>query len=387
MTDRLYYTDAYRREFTARIRRRALDPLRVYLDQTAFYPTSGGQPHDVGTIDTVPVIDVIDEGDEIAHVVGQAVEADDVRCQIDWARRFDFMQQHTGQHLLSAIFADVLGYPTLSVHFGDQLSTLDLETPAIDPRQLSDAEKRANTIVAENRPVQVTFEDASKVAGLRKASDRAGILRIVSIADLDRSACGGTHVRSTAEIGAILLRRQEKVKQTTRIEFSCGLRAARRARADFDALAAAAQTLSASVDDVPALVQSQSLQLKDAEQGRRRLAQEVATWQARDWHAQSAPDAAGVRRHVRILESGALDDQRNFAVAMSNLPQAVAVIAVRASSSIMVSASADSGVDAGAVVKAIATSLGGRGGGSQRLAQAVFPNAAAFETAVSRLGA
>lgn len=386
MTERLYYTDAYVRQFAARVTDRADDGRRIYLDRTAFYPTSGGQPHDVGTIGGVAVTDVLDDGERIAHLVAAPVASDDVSCEVDWGRRFDFMQQHTGQHLLSAVFADGFGFQTVSVHFGDALSTLELDTPAIDAQQLRDAETRANAIVADAHEVTVSFEDASRASGLRKASDRDGMLRIVSIDGVDRSACGGTHVRSTAEIGVVLLRRQERVRKNTRLEFVCGKRAARRASSDFEALSSLAQSLSASIDEAPALVALQLQQLKDAEQARRRLDLDVASYRARESHAATPPDADGIRRHVHVADTGTLDDWRNFAIAMSNLPRSLCIVALRGTHSLLVSASEDAGVDAGATVKGIMAIHGGRGGGSPRLAQGALPDDATFTRVVPSLG-
>lgn len=387
MTDRLYYSDAYLRAFSARVTRRANDNRQLYLDRTAFYPTSGGQPHDLGTIASVPVVDVIDEGDEIAHLLAAPVVADDVACQVDWTRRHDFMQQHTGQHLISAVFADTFGFQTISVHFGDDMSTLDLDAQVVEPHQVREAEERANALIGENHAVLVSFEEAATAKGLRKPSDRDGTLRIVSIDGVDRSACGGTHVRSTAEIGVLLLRRQERVRKNTRIEFACGRRAARRARADFDALLGIATAMSASVDELPTLVASQLQQLKEAEQSRRRLDNEIAEFRAREHHAATPPDAAGVRRYAKVVTTGTLDDWRSFAIAMSTLPQAVCVIAINESRNVLVSASEDSGVDAGALVKRVTAAQGGRGGGSPRLAQGVFPDDDSFAHALPLLGA
>ena len=201
MTERLYYTDAYLTTFPADVVDRAEDGTVVYLDRTAFYPTSGGQPHDTGRLGSSRVVDVVDEGDRIAHRLDGPVQPGPVEGAVDWARRFDHMQQHTGQHVLSAVLADLTGQATISVHFGREISTLDLDTPDLPPAQVVEAELRANRIVTENRPVEVSFEDAASAEGLRKASDREGTLRIVTIRDLDRSACGGTHVRASGEIG------------------------------------------------------------------------------------------------------------------------------------------------------------------------------------------
>ena len=219
MTHRLYYTDSYLRDFEASVVGRAEDSKRVYLDRTAFYPSSGGQPFDRGILNGVEVIDVIDEGDRVAHILATPLHDDRVVGRVDWARRFDHMQQHSGQHLLSAVLADQLGQQTTGVHFGRESSTLDLATASLGPVHVQRAEEKANEIVVENRPVEVTFEDAELAKDVRKASDRKGELRIVTIRDLDRSACGGTHVRFTGEIGCLVIRKLERVRQGTRLEF------------------------------------------------------------------------------------------------------------------------------------------------------------------------
>src|SRR5258708_3753492 len=207
MTERLYYNDAYLRDFDARVIRHTDDGLGIYLERSAFYPTSGGQPFDVGTISGVPVTEVIDEGEEILHRIARPLLGDNAHGQIDWARRFDHMQQHTGQHLLSAIFMERLGLKTVSFHLGQESSTIDLETASLDKAKAIEAERLANQAVFENRPVSIAYEEAGAVAGLRKASAREGTLRVVSIEGLDRSACGGTHVKATGEIAPIRMRK------------------------------------------------------------------------------------------------------------------------------------------------------------------------------------
>src|SRR3954469_7437637 len=152
MTNRLYYTDAYRTSFTASVVDRSEDGLSVYLSETAFYPTSGGQPHDVGTLGGVDVVDVVDEDDRIAHVLASPLSAgagSRVDGRVQWARRFDNMQQHTGKHLLSAVLEDLFGFRTVSVHFGTESSTLDLDADAVTAEQLLRAEERANHVVFE----------------------------------------------------------------------------------------------------------------------------------------------------------------------------------------------------------------------------------------------
>jgi alanyl-tRNA synthetase len=386
MTERLYYTDSYLTEFRARVVDRSAD-FRIYLDRTAFYPTSGGQPFDTGSIDGVPVLDVVDEGDSIVHVLAAPVEREEVECHVNWQRRFDHMQQHTGQHLLSAVFAELFGIATVSVHFGAVSSTIDLDTSSLSADQIRAAEMRANEAVCQNLPVGVIFAEASDELGLRKASSRAGELRIVSIDGLDRSACGGTHVRATGEIGAVLIRKLDKVRGSTRVEFLCGLRAARRARADFDALSGIAQVLSAPLDDTPALVVSQMEALKTVEKDRRRLEEELGAAHGRELYAAASPDSSGVRRAMKRLASGPLDPLRQMAQAFCGRPMAVFVGAVEQPPAILLATSQDSGLDSGKLLKAALNEVGGRGGGSPRLAQGSAPSVAALEQALTALSA
>lgn len=384
MTERLYYTDARLAEFSAHVVEVAGD--RVYLDRTAFYPTSGGQLFDTGALGDARVVDVVDEDERIAHVLEKPVSfrpSAEVTGRIDWPRRFDHMQQHTGQHLLSAVFEELFGHKTVSVHFGDESATLDLDAASLSRERALKAERRANEIVFENRAVTVTFEDSATATGLRKAVDRTGELRIVEIAGIDRSACGGTHVRGTGEIGAVTIRRIEKYKQATRVEFICGWRALARARADFDALSTIAGSLTAAIDEVPALVATQAARVKDAETDAKKRGEELAKYQARERYDAAVPGADGVRRIVETATS--MDPLRAMAQAVAALPKVVYVGSVDSPPGIVFAASADSGVNAGEVLKAALNANGGRGGGSPRVAQGTVPDAAALQRVLGAL--
>jgi len=389
MTSRLYYTDAYAAAFDGRITEVSADGQRVYLDRTAFYPTSGGQPFDLGSLGGAQVADVVDEDERIAHVLAAPLSGhtigDSVHGEIYWRRRFDHMQQHTGQHLLSAVFATLFGYETASVHFGADRSSLDLDVGAIDAAQFAEAERRANEIVFENRPVSVSFEDASTATGLRKPPPREGTLRIVTIADLDRSACGGTHVRATGEIGAITLRGTERIRKQMRVEFLCGARVVRQARADFEALSAIALSVKASLAEAPALVAAQSAELRDTMAARKRLEGELAVHQARALYEMTGPTPAGVRVTVLRRDGGSLEDIRPLAQAFASLPKTVFVAAVLSPATVLVAAADDAGVDAGRLLKATLAAVAGRGGGSPRLAQGTVPNADALEGVVNAI--
>jgi alanyl-tRNA synthetase len=309
-----------------------------------------------------------------------------VDCSIDWNRRFDHMQQHSGQHVLSAVFEELYQLRTVSFHLGAESSTIDLEGGGAGPDALREVERRANEVVFENRRVAVGFEESGRAQGLRKASEREGTLRIVSIDTLDRSACGGTHVRATGEIGAILLRKIEKVKQTLRVEFLCGGRAVARARADYFALSSAAQLFSAPLDDVPSLVAGQLEQGREADRARRKLETQLAGYQGMELYDATAAYAQGFRRATKRMERGSLDGLRTLAQSFTSRPKAVLMAVVEDPPSVLLAVSEDAGIDAGKMLKAALTEVGGRGGGTARMAQGSVPAKAALESVIAKLG-
>jgi alanyl-tRNA synthetase len=398
MTERLYYTDSYLHDFRARVTGLSEDGRTVYLDRTAFYPTSGGQPFDTGSIAGVAVLDVVDEEARIAHRLAEPVTEGDVECAINWNRRFDHMQQHTGQHLLSAVFEEMFALHTVSFHLGAESATIDLqgdlkgdpESGAVEPGTVLAAERRANEIVFENRPVTVHFEDRESAQGLRKASEREGTLRIIAIDGLDRSACGGTHVRSTGEIGVILLRKPEKIRQSVRVEFVCGGRAARRARADYEGFTKVAQLFSASLDDTPAMVAAQLETARAAEKARRKLELDLAAYQGKELYQATEPGPDGVRRVWQRVASGnrggSLEELRAVAQNFTAHPKAIFTATLSHPPSVLLAASADAGIDAGKLLKAALAEAGGRGGGNARMAQGSVPEVGMLERVLERLG-
>ena len=377
MTERLYYTDCYVSEFRARVADASPDRSTVFLDRTAFYPTSGGQPFDRGTLNGIAVTEVAEEDDgRVAHRLAAPLADSEVEGRVDFARRFDHMQQHTGQHLLSAVLQELFGIATVSFHMGADYATIDLAAAKLDAAQSERAVERANAVIFENRPVAITFEDSAADLGLRKESKRAGTLRIVSIEGLDRSACGGTHVRRTGEIGVILTGKTEKVRDTTRLEFFCGMRAVRRAQSDYAALSRIARGFSAPPEEAPALVAA--LLEKSAAAGKQmqKLASELARYQARELYEATPADAVGARKHV---QRGPLTDAvRTLAQAFAANPKAVFVAVADDPPALLIAAAPDSGVHAGNRMKELTAAHGGRGGGSATLAQGSFPDATAL---------
>ena len=372
MTERLYYDDSYLTRFEARVADASADRTRIYLDRTAFYPTSGGQPFDLGKLGGISIAEISDEEDRVAHVLSEPLIGTNVLCEIDWTRRFDHMQQHTGQHVLSAVFIDVLGAHTVSFHLGTGASTIDIARPSLEPEELRAVEDRANQIVFENRPVAVSFEHSSEALGLRKPSGREGLLRIVSIENLDRSACGGTHVRATGEIGPILIRKVDRVRGNARVEFLCGLRAVQRARADYAALAGIARLFSGAVDDTPALVAAQFEKLQDAEKARRKLGAELAAARGRELYAQTSPNPDGVRK-LTLRVPSLTEDARVEAQAFTGGANARILVLGEDPPAVLAAASKDCGWNAGLWLKGEIAKAGGRGGGSAGMAQGSVP--------------
>ena len=386
-TERLYYTDASLREFTAAVVEISADGRTVYLDRSAFYPASGGQPADKGMLAGIVVEDVRDEDDRVAHVLREPFVATGesggigatVHGEIDWERRRDHMQQHTGQHLLSAVIEALFGLKTVSVHFGADLSTVELAGAEFTAEQARQAEERCFDLIREARPVTISFEDAASVEGLRKASERTGALRIVSIEGIDRSACGGTHVSSLAEVGLILIRRRERIRGNTRVEFVAGRRALARAQRDYEIAAELSRTATVAVDDLPQQIGAWRARLADAEKERDRLRMEIARRDGQALYRQSAPDANGIRR--AWLEVAAVSEETRVVLqAFVEGGRAIAAgVATGAVPAIVVAASADAGIHAGNVLKQAFANGGGKGGGSAALAQgaASDPRAAA----------
>jgi alanyl-tRNA synthetase len=378
MTERLYYHDSYLTEFRARVVDASPDRQRVYLDRTAFYPTSGGQPFDTGELHGLKVVAVADEGDRIAHVLADALAETEVDGRIDRYRRFDHMQQHTGQHLLSGVLVELFATPTVSFHLGAEACTIDV-AGALEPEQLREAERRANRIVFENRPVTISFQDASEDLGLRKPTEREGLVRIVSIENLDRSACGGTHVRATGEIGPILLRKLDRIRGNLRIEFLCGARAVARARADFDALSEIARVFSSPLDETAALVDAQRDKLQESERTRRKLATELAQASGRALHGETAPGPDGIRRVLRHLETSLAEESRTEAQSFTAAGSAIFLALAENPPSVLLATSKESGLHAGDLLKRALAEVGGRGGGNATLAQGSLPSKTALQ--------
>src|SRR6266542_102353 len=310
MNDRLYYDDPYLREFDATVTAVEWRDNRamVALDRTAFYPTSGGQPFDVGTLGSLRVIDVVDEnGGAIAHVVenGAPQVGDRVHGTVDWARRFDHMQQHTGQHLLSAACEHLFHVATRSFHLGAAASTIDVARE-MTAQEIAAAETEANRVVWDDRPVAIRYATAEEAAGLklRKEPARGGTLRLIDVEAFDLSACGGTHVSRTGAIGIIAVASWERFKGGQRIEFVCGGRALGRWRSLRDTIAASVRLLSVLPDEVSGAIERLQEEVKEQKRTLTVFQSDLARHQALEF-ADAAETYSWGRLTLQVVDTDA----------------------------------------------------------------------------------
>ena len=393
MTERLYYQDPYQRTFEARVvaYHEENGQPAVTLNATAFYPTAGGQPHDTGTLNDAHVVDVtVDEQGDIWHVLDRPLDLAQsetvVRGVIDWERRFDHMQQHTGQHILSQAFVQVNDAETVSFHLGEQLSTIDLNRAPLHPQVVSEAEKRANEIVMGSSPVIARFVDEEELASLplRKVPAVEGPIRIVEVTGFDWSPCGGTHVQNTGQIGPIKVVRIERRKKQTRVYFGCGWRAL----SDYDHKHKIVQRLAAhlTTSDTNILASVERLETETKALRKELVAAqlemldaEIAEWAAQ---AEQIGQLSIIRRAFDQRDESLL---KEAARRLTERPRTVALLATRQPRPRFVFARSEDladdrpAVDMGNLMRTACATVGGRGGGGPMFAQGGAPAGASAD--------
>lgn len=372
-SQRLFWLDPYLSQFEARVVATTLFEGRpaVTLDRTAFYPTSGGQPHDVGYLNDRAVIDVIEIDGQIVHILSAPLTESAVSGAIDWERRFDHMQQHTGQHLLSAAFEQAFDAHTVSFHLGELTCTIDIARRELDSATAREVESAVNAVILANRTIsarEYSPEEAVSLA-LRKAPPAHERIRVITVAGFDRCACGGTHVRAAGEVGLVHLRRWERRKDQTRVEFLCGWRALRDYAQRDAALQVAALELSVGSQEL----QEAIVRLASAAEEARREAEHLRTRlldaELPQFVAQA--EALGPWRLVcRRLEGYDAGNMRYLANKLVAQPGAVALLAVDQPSPQLAFARAeDVPYDMGELLRQATAPFGGRGGGRPHMAQ------------------
>lgn len=380
MTERLYYADAYLREFEATVAQVRVEDgrVRIALDQSAFYPSAGGQPNDTGSIGGRRVIDVTAEDGVVWHLLeasaGEALGVGEtVRGAIDWARRYDHMQQHSGQHLLSQVFERLYGWETVSVHIGAEENTLDLDTPALETAQIDAAEALAADKVYAALPIRTYFVDDAGLSTvpLRRPPKVTGSIRIVEIEQYDYSACGGTHCRTTAEAGPIKILRTERRRGIVRVSFLCGQRAFEDYRRKHRLLSEAAALFSSDAGAVPTSVERSLAQIKE---GQRRIEELSGKLLAHDAHAlleASEPLAGGGRLVCALrddLDAAAL---RTLATLLIETPGTIALLGSGQGGKLLLvfARGAEGPGHMGNLLQTVLLGVGGSGGGRPEFAQ------------------
>ncbi len=389
MTVRLYYDDPYSREFEARVveRTEVGQQPAVILDRTCFYPTSGGQPHDTGALNGVAVVDVMERPEDgaVLHVLSGELDGPAVRGRIDWARRFDHMQQHTGQHILSQACAQALGAETVSFHLGPSASTIDLARAPLTLAEVDEALALANDIVFDDRPVRTRFVTPEEVVQLplRKRPTVSGPVRLVEVSGFDWSACGGTHCRATGEVGPIAVTKVERRGGQTRLEFLCGGRAVADYREKHRLLSALAGRFSVGWWELPEAVErlageaeAQRKALNEAHD--RLLDHEAAQLVAR-------AERRGEVRVVRALFAGReVESVRRLAMRVAEHEGCVALLGLAGAKAHLIFArAADLDLDVSALLKEACRIVGGGGGGRPHAAQGGGPRADKVEEALA----
>jgi alanyl-tRNA synthetase len=407
MTDRLYYHDSFLYNFDAEVRSVVESPRpAVILDHTAFYPTSGGQIHDTGWLvsgeEKYRVTETADAEDgHVIHYLEAPLKGvqpgSRLRGEIDADRRRDHMQQHSAQHVLSAAFVRLFNMPTVSFHMADDYCSIDLQiidlriddldTPSLNREQIESAERMANEIVLENRPVDIRFvsRDEAAALGLRKLPPaERDQLRLIDIRDFDLTACGGTHVNQTGQIGGVFLRKTEKVRQGYRVEFVAGQRAVATARRDFNALTETAALFSAQIYDTPQHARKSLDEMRSLRKQLEQSLDELAAAQSATLLAET-PESQGRKLVVRTFSGRDLNFLKLLAQKLTR--QSSAVIALLATDSpqpaLVFAQSVGQPHDMGGLLKETMAKLGGRGGGSKDMAQGGAPTAQGLDAALT----
>jgi alanyl-tRNA synthetase len=382
-TERLYFADPYLTTFSARVLKRedVKGKPSVLLDRSAFYPEGGGQPADRGSLSGVPVLDVqVNDAGEVWHTLGAPLSAETVEGTLDWTRRFDHMQQHHGQHLLSAAFENLFEFRTVSFHLGTESATIDLAAKDLSAAQIQAAEELTNRIIWEDHPVNARFVSAEELKRikLRKAPAVDGPIRVVSAGDFDHSACGGTHPRSTGAVGIIHLRKTERRGSEMRVEFVCGGRALR----DLRFYGALVGKIAAGLTVGPSELETAIARLKESEDRAQKrsevLMEQLAGFEA----AQLVSEAPVVKR---IYSDRSLADLRSLATAITERG-GVAILGLSGEKTqIIVARPASSQLDCGKVLKETLAKFGGKGGGQPPVAQGGLPDPAKLEAVLDEI--
>ncbi|MFC2173003.1 DHHA1 domain-containing protein [Acidobacteriota bacterium] len=390
MTKKIYLEDAYRKEFTAEIiRTRPCEQgCRVVLDRTCFYPEGGGQPCDLGMIGDSAVLDVAESGGEIVHTLTSELQGGETKGIIDWDRRYDHMQQHTGQHLLTRCFLKTAGADTVGFSLGKDYSTIELNSESLSQDDFYEAENRINRIVSEARSINIRWIDREQIELLgiraRGLPEDVKSVRVIEIEGLDSTACGGTHLKNTAEIGPVHIIGTERIRGRQRIAFLCGERAHSDYRRRKEILQEVCTDLSTGADDLREIIRGKISEVRGYAKALESTRLELAGYMAEALFA-GAEQADDVRVVAHIVDAWSMREITALAVEIASSGRAVALIGSKGKKSSMAfAASPDSGIDAGKLMITAANAFGAKGGGTAELSRGGCPDPERLEDIINK---
>lgn len=377
MTEKLYYEDPYIRSFEATVEKESKDDqgrIYVVLNQTAFYPTGGGQPHDTGTINGIEVIDVEEVDGEVRHYIEESLQGEvEVEGEINWNRRFDHMQQHAGQHILSAAFEDLFGYETVSFHLGQEVCTIDLNVTSLEEKEVKEAENAANNIVLHNNEIQASWVSADEASRypLRKQLSVSDNIRLVIIPEVDYSGCGGTHPVTTGEVGGISVMKWEKQKKQVRVTFVCGKRIIDQLYAKQKVMETLTNTLNVPQEGVGEAASRLVQQTKDQEKVIEEMKEELLSYKAKEL-LQSASEVGSIPVVQYISHDYTMKELQQLAKMIVSENESIFVLLVSEVGEkiqIVCGRGKELELDMNLVLKGVLPVINGKGGGKKDFAQ------------------
>jgi len=393
LSKRLYYENPYLREFKGKI----LEKVKIdgnpalILDNTCFYPTSGGQPNDLGYVQGVSIVDVIEDNEKIIHVLKEGIKeecGDTVIGKIDWERRFDHMQQHLGQHILSGALMKLWSAETVSFHLGEEVCTLDIAKEKLTEGEVKKAEECANEIILDNRPVKCYFmegEEELKRLNLRKVPEKMGKIRIIEVEDFDLSACGGTHCRATGEVGLIKITKWEKRGVKIRLEFICG----RRAWKDYfwknELIKNISNKLTIKDSELGEAIDRMLEERKEIRKELKEFKEKLQDYEVKDLINKSSLRNDGIKIINKVFGDKNFQEVRELVQKIINLDESVVVLfGVKSEGArILFVCSRALKYDMNGLIREVGKFIEGRGGGAPNFAQAGGKKAEGIEDALN----
>jgi len=392
LTERLYYQDSYLKEFKARIIKKVRidDQPAVVLDRTAFYPTSGGQPYDRGVIQEVLVVEVVEEGKEIIHILKEELKEEinsEVIGKIDWERRFDHMQQHLGQHILSGALIKIWDLETVSFHLGEEVCTLDIIKEELTEKEVKKAEECANEVIFENRPVKCYFvegEEELKRLNLRKMPERKGKTRIVEVEDFDLSACGGTHCRTSGEVGMIKVTKWEKRGENIRLEFICGWRSWEDYSWKNELIKNISHRLTVKDSELDEVIERILEERKEIRKELKDFKEKLQDYEALDLLHNEVIIKDNIKVINKLFEDKTVDESRRLANKIINLEECVLLFGIkRERANLLLARSETLNYDMNRLMEEACKFINGKGGGTPNFAQGGGTNRGGIDKALN----